>query len=137
MINTSDPELQKRISELMLNQFRLTFPAQIFELKEHADFSIDILIKRKRITLWVTTYDAEISMGFDNEAGECAWHSHMELLNAFLFEEQIETAIKILQNIFTDKTKIAIGKNNWIVINETDDIDDLGKESTYEYWSNL
>ena len=78
MENTRNQNEQKAISDKMECRFREKFPTARFEICWHEDDSVDILLRKQRILLWITTHDIEITLGFDNSEGKCEWHTHMD-----------------------------------------------------------
>ena len=109
--------------------------------KEDGSFNCCIQSEKKQLTIWIGTYDTEITIGFDDPNGKCDWHTHMSLFNAYEPWEEFEAMTELLQLILTDKKPIIFSSKNGYSL--TDDVEeDLKNKDTDEImtiykWSDL
>ena len=103
---------QKEFSEFVLKGILQNFP----QFSDNYCFNDNIVVieqssKTGSVSLWITTQNVEITVGFDNEKGECIWHTHMSLYGANEPEEELKQAIILIENILTGKEIIVIDSN--------------------------
>ena len=70
---------QEEYSSLAREFIESHHPAFLLTVRFKEDSSFDCSIKSKRglLELWIATYDKEITIGFEDQTGECTWHTHM------------------------------------------------------------
>src|SRR4051812_5912444 len=56
---------------------------------------IDFKSNKGNLTLWVTTQDREITIGFAGYS-DCDWHMHISLFDANTPDEELHAAIKLI-----------------------------------------
>jgi hypothetical protein len=103
---------------------------------------VDIEYKsnKKRLTLWLTTQDEEITIGFTGLETLNDWHTHMSLFGASTPEEEINEAVKLIHNIISDKTPIIYSSVLGYFlgnINETKEFQEPGEIIESTYWNKL
>jgi hypothetical protein len=104
-------------------------------------FECSIQSKKKQLSIWISTYDTEITIGFDEPNGKCDWHTHMSLYNAYEPWEEFEAMTELLQLILTDKKPILFSsKSGYTLPDEIEE--DLKSKDTDEImivykWSDL
>lgn len=62
------------------------FPS--FSIEENNDGSIDGSIVIGKIECWVSSANAEYTVGANDEIGSCIWHQHLGSKYGYLFDEQ-------------------------------------------------
>jgi hypothetical protein len=115
--------------------------ARTIQYKDDSSFDCSIKSRKGHLSLWIATYDAEITIGFEDINGKCDWHTHMSLFNAYEPEQEFSAMTKLLQAILSDEEPILFSSKNGYTL--TDDIEeDLKNKDTDEVltvikWSEL
>jgi len=92
---------QKEFSDFIKNGLIQEFPYFTDYLRTKDDIiTIEYPSVKKTSTFWITTQDLEITIGFDNNEGNCSWHSHMSLFGAYEPEDELKTSIELIKHIF-------------------------------------
>ena len=103
---------QKEFSKYVLDGMLKQFPQFINHFKiENDTMTIEYHSKSGMLTLWITTQDNEITIGFDNIEGNCYWHTHMSQYNSYESEDELREAIKLINNIMTGNEIIVFINN--------------------------
>ncbi len=101
---------------------------------------IDYKSQRGKLTLWLTTQNKEITIGFTGDT-ECDWHTHMSLFGANTPDEEVEEAIKLIDKILTDKEKIVYSTVlGYFIAGDIEGIEKYKQEDEIIkifYWSDL
>jgi len=93
---------QKEFSDFIKNGLLQEFPYFSDYLKTKNDIiTIEYLSPKKTSIFWITTQDLEITIGFDDCDGNCTWHTHMSLYNAYEPKDELTTSIEVIKNIFS------------------------------------
>ena len=69
--------------------------AGTIQYKDDGSFDCSIKSGKGHLSLWIATYDKEITIGFEDANGKCDWHTHMSLLNAYEPEEEFEAIVSV------------------------------------------
>jgi hypothetical protein len=118
------------------------FPQFEGHLTTKPDNIIDIDFKSNKgnLTLWVTTQDKEITIGFTGYT-ECDWHTHMSLFGANTPREELLAAIDLIDSIFTDKRPIAYSNlNGYFLTDSVEEVNiklDSGEAIQILKWNDL
>ena len=98
---------QKEFTGYIISRITDRFPQFKNSCTTKANEVVDIDFKSRngKLTLWLTTQDQEVTIGFTGDQ-ECDWHTHMSLFNAYTPEEELLTAIDLIENILSDKEVI-------------------------------
>jgi hypothetical protein len=95
---------QKDFTELIKKGVLHQFPKFLDFLKIHNDImTIEYPSPLGLVTLWITTQGLEVTIGFDDIAGQCTWHTHMSLFGANEPNEELKTSIVLIEDIFSGK----------------------------------
>jgi hypothetical protein len=133
---------QKEFTEYTIPKIiaRLPFLEDFCTFKPNDIIDIAYKSKKGKLTIWLTTQNAEITIGFAGDT-ECDWHTHMSQFGANTPDEGIQAAIKILDSIINNKERIIHSTASGYFI--TDNVDDVTKDpqaceiiETF-YWSEL
>ncbi len=109
-------------------------------IKPNDVIDIDFKSKKGYLTLWLTTEDKEITIGFTGD-NVCNWHTHMMLFGANTPDEELQAAIFFIDNIINDRQEIMHSTETGYFI--TDDIEYLNKSKQPNeiietlYWRDL
>ena len=109
--------------------------------KEDDSFDCSIQSENQHLSLWIATYDMEITVGFEDINRKCDWHTHMSLFNAYEPDEEFAAMTKLLQSILSDQEPIVFSSKNGYTL--SDDVEeDLKNKDTDEImtvykWSEL
>ena len=115
--------------------------AGTIQYKDDSSFDCSIKSRKGHLSLWIATYDAEITIGFEDVNGKCDWHTHMRLFNAYEPDEEFSAMTKLLQAILSDEEPILFSsKNGYTLTNDIEE--DLKNKDTDEVltvnkWSEL
>jgi hypothetical protein len=60
----------------------------------------------RKLSIWIATYNREITVGFDNSENTCDWHTHMSLFGANELNEELIAMSQLLDSILSDKEPI-------------------------------
>ncbi len=108
--------------------------------KPNDTVDIDYKSQHKKLTFRLTTQDSEITIGFASDT-RFDWHTHMNMFGANTPDEEVQVAIKLIDDIISNKQIIAYSTVSGYFI--TDDLDGLNEDKengeifeTY-YWSEL
>jgi hypothetical protein len=114
---------------------------EAIQFKDNDSFDCSIKSEKGHISIWIATYDSEITIGFEDADGKCDWHTHMSLYNAYEPEEEFAAMTKLLQAILSDEEPIIFSsKNGYTLTNDVQE--DLKNKDTDEVitvykWSEL
>lgn len=103
----------------------------------------DIFCKtpKGKLTFWLTTQEGEVTIGFWGDTLAYDWHTHMELLGAAAPDQELETAITIIDNLLNDRQEICFSTIYGYYINDTSiDVEqqEIEGEAIVKYkWSDL
>ena len=115
--------------------------AGTIQYKDDNSFTCSIKSRKGHLSIWISTCDNEITVGFDDINGKCDWHTHMSLFNAYEPEEELLAMTKLLNAILTDEEPIVFSSKYGYTL--TDDAeDDIDKKYhdeiiTVNKWSEL
>lgn len=79
---------------------------QTIVYKEDDSFDCSLKSTTGRLSIWIATYDSEITVGFDNSENKCDWHTHMSLFGANEPNEELIAMSQLLDSILSDKEPI-------------------------------
>jgi len=96
--------------------------AATIQYKDDGSFDCSVKSRKGHLSIWVTTYDKEITIGFEDINGQCDWHTHMSLLNAYEPEEEFASMTKLLKTIQSDTEPVLFSSKNGYTL--TDDIEE-------------
>lgn len=109
--------------------------------KEDDSFDCSIQSNRKLLSLWISTYDSEITIGFEDVNGRSDWHTHMSLFNAYEPEEELFTMKNLIEAILLDTEPIIFSSKHGYTLtnNVEEDLADKGLDEikTVFLWSQL
>lgn len=80
--------------------------SKTISFKEDNSFDCSVQSNKKHLSLWIATYNSEITIGLDNSNGECDWHTHMSLFNADNFEDELRKMSGLIDSILSDQEPI-------------------------------
>jgi hypothetical protein len=115
--------------------------ADAIQFKDDGSFDSSIKSGKGHLSIWIATYDSEITIGFEDANGKCDWHTHMSLFNAYEPEEEFAAMTKFLQAILSDEKQILFSaKYGYTLTDEVEE--DLENKDTDEVltvhkWSEL
>ncbi len=103
----SIPMTQEQFTSYILQGLINTFPqfANCITQKPEDVIDIDYNSNKGNLTLWITTQDKEITIGFEDNMNT-DWHTHMSCFGANMPQEQLEAAIDFIRNILNDTETI-------------------------------
>jgi len=95
---------QGAFSNIVRDYISKKYPAFLETISYHADGSFDCTIKnaKGKFSVWIATYDSEITLGLQAADGNSDCHTHM----SFYGEEpteQLEAMKNYLEDIFSNK----------------------------------
>ncbi len=98
---------QKQFTDYVIPKIIDRFPElkNCVVLKSDEIINIDYKSPLGKLTLWLTTQDNEITIGFADDT-KFGWHTHMNMFGAVNPDEEIDEAIELISNILTDQYKI-------------------------------
>jgi len=134
---------QKEFTNYIIPKLIRRFPqfCEFCTQKPNDIVDIDYKSPNGELTLWVTTQDKEITIGFNSEPPLHDWHIHMSQLNANTPREELEAAVKLLENILTDGEAIVasniMGHSLIYDINDIENYKEEGEIIRIVYWSDL
>jgi hypothetical protein len=96
--------------------------AGTIQYKDDHSFDCSIKSGKGHLSIWIGTYDTEITIGFEDVNGKCDWHTHMGLFNAYEPEEEFAAMTKLLQAILSDEEPILFSSKNGYTL--TDDVEE-------------
>lgn len=99
---------QKDISDIVILEVVNSFPQLKNTQTVREDYTIDVKLKsiHGKITLWLTTQNSQITIGFNVAEGKFDWHTHIDVLNREKDDRSFKEAINIINSIITDKSII-------------------------------
>ncbi len=83
---------------------------------------IDYKSKAGELTLWLTTQDKEVTIGFSDDAELSNFHTHMSLFGANAPEEELQTAIVFVRDILSGKERITYSASQGYALFDEEDI---------------
>jgi hypothetical protein len=133
---------QKEFTEYIIPKIIDRFPQFKDEctIKHNNIIDIEYKSRKGKLIFWLTTQDKEITVGFKGDT-KCDWHTHMSLFGANIPDKELEEAIKLIDNILTDKEMIVHSTVFGYFI--TDNINGINKYKQKDeiiktfYWSDL
>ena len=95
---------QKEFTEYTIPKIIARLPSleDFCTFKPNDIIDIDYKSKKGKLTVWLTTQNIEITIGFTGDT-ECDWHAHMSQFGANTPDEGIRAAIELLDNIINNK----------------------------------
>ena len=117
---------QKEFTNYVIKKIIDRFPEfkNFCTIKPNDVIDIDFKSKKGYLTLWLTTEDKEITIGFTGD-DDCDWHTHMSLFGANTPDEELQEAIVLIDNIINGREEIVHSTEFGYFI--TDDIEDVNK----------
>jgi len=117
---------QNAFSNIVRDYIKKKYPAFFETISYQADGSFDCTLKntKGKFSVWIATYNSEITLGLEAADGNSDCHTHM----SFYGEEpteQLEAMKNYLENIFSNKLLIvqsSLSGYSW-----TDNIEDVLK----------
>jgi hypothetical protein len=133
---------QKEFTEYIIPKIIDRFPQfkGLCTTKPNDIIDIDYKSPQGKLILRLTTQAKEVTIGFDSGT-KLDWHVHMNQFGANTPDEELEEAIKRIDNIITDKEIIVYSSVLGYFI--TDDIEGINKYKEKDeiietfYWSDL
>lgn len=128
---------QAEYSNLLSDYFIDNFKHLKFEKKIHDDFTVDFEIKSPsgKLTIWISSMNKEISVGFIDANGNSDWHTHMSLFGANSPTEQLNAMSDLIKQIIDGKEKIAYNVDEGYFL--TDNLEDERKFTTLKKWNEI
>jgi hypothetical protein len=112
-----------------------------FQYKDDGSFDCSIKSKKRHLTIWIATYDNEITIGFEDVNAKCDWHTHMRLFDAHGYEEEFLAMTKLLKAILSDEEPILFSSKNGYTLTDNIEEDFASKDRdevlTVYKWSEL
>jgi len=102
--------------------------------------NIEYLSKNKKLELWITTQDKEITIGLSGKEQLNDWHTHMSLFGANTPDEELREAAILLTAIITDEKVITYSSVSGYFLGRREDIEKYrqpGEVIRSYYWSEL
>ena len=133
---------QKEFTGYIISRITDRFPQFKNSCTTKANEVVDIDFKSRngKLTLWLTTQDQEVTIGFTGDH-ECDWHTHMSLFNAYTPEEELLTAIDLIENILSDKEVIVHSSlSGYFLANNIENVMNQKKKEEVivtAYWGDL
>ena len=134
---------QQDFTDYIIPKILESFP----QFKEHCERKLYDIIEiryksiNEELTLYLTTQDKEITIGFEADNELDNWHTHMNLFGAKTPDEELNVAVALINDILSDKVKIFFSNEWGYFLSEDieDDLDNKDKIETIEikYWSEL
>ena len=117
---------QKQFTDYIIPKLIDRFPqfANFCTIKPSDVVDIDYKSSQGKLTLWITTQDKEITVGFTGDM-DCDWHTHMSLFGATTPDEELEAATRLIYGILNDEEPIVHSNLNGYFL--TDDINQVEK----------
>ena len=115
---------QAEFSKLAENYIRRHYSNIVSKINYHEDGSFDCMIHsaNRSLSIWIATYDTEITVGFedaDENSGD--WHTHMSLWGAHNPEEELNAMSQLIDSIISDSEPIVFSSKLGYYL--TDDLD--------------
>jgi hypothetical protein len=128
---------QKDFSKLIIEFLQLNFPEFTKTIKYQNDDSFDCYLKSESgiFSIWIATYNSEITIGIEDPKGETSIHSHISCDQVEDFSSCTEELRSYIENIKTDKLILyqdKEGKYDWIESSKFEDINGSKKFSWRE-----
>ena len=107
-MNSNSKMTQIEFSTLAKTFLAERYPAFLQTIVYKKDNSFDCTLKSLtgRLSIWIATYDSEITVGFDNSENICDWHTHMSLFGANEPMEELIAMSELLDSILSGKEPI-------------------------------
>ncbi len=133
---------QKEYSDFVLTGLLERFPRFIDYYKlDNNILTIDYPSSQRLLSLWITTQNLEITVGFDDKNGQCTWHIHMSQFGANDPDEELKEAINLINGILIGNEIIAFNSTlgYYLTDNPNDDIKNKLNEEILEFkrWNEL
>ena len=115
--------------------------AETLQFRDDDSFHCSIKSENRHLSIWIATYDSEITVGFEDAHGNCDWHTHMSLYGAYEPDEEFASLSKLLQTILSGAEPIIFSsKNGYTLTNDVEE--DLKNKDSDEVmivyrWSEL
>lgn len=128
---------QKEYSDKLTDYLNSNFSHIKFIRKVHGDFIVDFEIKSPlhRLTLWISSMNKEISVGFEDSDGSSDWHTHMSLFGANTPYEQLKAMSDLVINIFNGTEKVVFNSTDGYFL--TDKLEEETKKIILMEWTEL
>ena len=133
---------QKEFTDYIISRLIDRFPQFKGHITAKPNDVIDIDFKsnKEELTLWITTQDREITIGFTGDT-ECDWHTHMSLFGANTPDEELQAAAELIEGILNDKESIVHSNlKGYSLIDNLNEVEnDLAKDEKVQVfkWSEL
>src|SRR5689334_10495501 len=79
---------------------------QTIAYKDDDSFDCSLKSITGKLSIWIATYNREITVGFDNSENICDWHTHMSLFGANELNEELIAMSQLLDSILSGKEPI-------------------------------
>ena len=96
---------QKRFSNLVKEFLKNSFPQFLNNIKTHPDDSFECSYRNPlgKFTIWIATYNLEITVGLESSDGNSDCHTHFTPYEPEDFEDVLERLSTILKEVFQNK----------------------------------
>jgi hypothetical protein len=135
---------QAEFSELVKNYIAQHHPEFMESMKFQKDGSFDCSVKSKKdiISLWIATYDAEISVGLEDRDFLTDWHIRMRAQGAKNPQQELERMTVLVNKILSDGLEIEYTEDTGFEVgeyNEDEEVYDVGDSDFIKIykWSDL
>ena len=135
--------LQAEFSSLVKKYIQENYPAFLenFSLKEDGSLDCSIKSKSGKLSIWISTYGREITIGFQDDENKTDWHTHMSLFGANEPHEELEAMTELLGSIFSDQLPIVLSSESGFSLssNPYGELENLSEQEiiTIFKWSEL
>lgn len=119
---------QKQFSEYIFKFLEKNYPEFLKTIKFQDDKSFDCDLRSESgiFSIWIATYNCEITVGIEDPNGKTDIHNHIPCYELEDFEKCVKQLSSIIDNIKTDKILLyqsRSGYYDWIESVELDSID--------------
>jgi hypothetical protein len=133
---------QKELSDYVLTGLLQRFPQFMDYYKLDNDIlTIEYPSSQRLLSLWITTQNLEVTVGFDGKNGQCNWHVHMSQFGANNPDEELKEAVNLVNNILIGNEIIAFNSTfgYYLTDNPSDEIKNKQKNEILEFkrWNEL
>lgn len=135
--------MQEEYSTYTVESIKQRFPHISFLTEKREDDSIDVRFNSPKglLSIWIGTFNTEITMGFEDSEEKSYWHTHMSLFGSYEPDEQIGSLASLLNNILSDKEPIFYSSKEGFYLT-SDAVAELneqnsGEEIKHYKWSEL
>ena len=129
---------QKSYSDYILNGLIKVFPSFINCYSYTNEIvNIDFWSNKGFLKLWITTYNMEVTIGFEGKEPKFDWHTHMSLFGAYNPDDELREAINLIQDIILGEYSIAFDINEGYSLVEESDTEITENKFQIFKWSEL